>query len=81
MTAEAFSGSLTMLKVSMDAAVRCSLLSTKALYPIDILTLSKTLGNELSLSAGVTSYHITKVSEDSVFLSTTTHVNGTARRG
>lgn len=41
----------------------------------DILTLSKTLGNGLPLSALVTSNHIAKVSKDNGFLFYTTHVN------
>lgn len=41
----------------------------------DILTLSKTLGNGLPLSAVVTSDHIAKVSKENGFLFYTTHVN------
>lgn len=41
----------------------------------DILTLSKTLGNGLPLSAVVTSNHIAKASEAKGFLFYTTHVN------
>lgn len=41
----------------------------------DILTLSKTLGNGLPLSAVVTSNHIAAISKDNGFLFYTTHVN------
>jgi len=41
----------------------------------DILTLSKTLGNGLPLSAVVTSNHIAKVSKENGYLFYTTHVN------
>jgi 4-aminobutyrate aminotransferase-like enzyme len=41
----------------------------------DILTLSKTLGNGLPLSAVVTSNHIASVSKDKGYLFYTTHVN------
>jgi 4-aminobutyrate aminotransferase-like enzyme len=41
----------------------------------DILTLSKTLGNGLPLSAIVTSNHIAKVSKENGYLFYTTHVN------
>jgi 4-aminobutyrate aminotransferase-like enzyme len=41
----------------------------------DILTLSKTLGNGLPLSAVVTSNHIAKVSRENGYLFYTTHIN------
>ena len=41
----------------------------------DILTLSKTLGNGIPLSAVVTSNHISSVSKENGFLFYTTHVN------
>ena len=41
----------------------------------DILTLSKTLGNGLPLSAVVTSHHIANISKENGYLFYTTHVN------